>query len=232
MSHCALACPRIRPWVENGPAASRTARARTSSNRSRSTTSVSNSATADQTRTGSALPTPGGGQRHALGEREPGEPLEGKGLGPDPHHAVPAYDLGLAHLVQSRGEPASPIGNTPAHTAHEHRRRPRADSPPAFAHRFPTPLAERGAKTPRASLTEPRAPPSFRRASARSRRFNTPTEAARCQPPTHQTGSNQTLCYFAGHPVRWVISPILYHREAATVPWQETLEWFDEHLMS
>ena len=41
-------------------------------------------------------------------------------------------------------------------------------------------------------LTEPWAPPSFRRASARSRRFNTPTEAAKCQPPTHQTGSNRT----------------------------------------
>ena len=41
-------------------------------------------------------------------------------------------------------------------------------------------------------LTEPRAPPSFRRASARSRRFDTPTEAAKCQPPTHQAGSNRT----------------------------------------
>ena len=52
--------------------------------------------------------------------------------------------------------------------------------------------------------------PSFRRASARSSALHPPPRRQRtASPRSHQTGSNRTPRYFAGHPVRWDISPIL-----------------------
>ena len=101
---------------------------------------------------------------------------------------------------------------------HEDGRTHRARAPPptpgGLAPRirspFPDPTCRARAKAP--SLLAHRAPGSAL-LPPRIRTFQAlqhpPTEAAKCQPPTHQMGSNRTPGYFAGHPARWAISPIL-----------------------